>query len=158
MKYILLIFTLLLASCSTKNYDTTETKIITIRSPKLKFSDIGYVRISDKKMELELFIAGKSIQKFTLNHLICTSNGCISKNAFNEEYLNKNYPSEILQNILLKHQIYDGKNIQKKDGGFEQFIVDDNVEITYRVDSHGVYFRDTKNSIIFQIKDLTNEH
>ena len=154
MKQILLIFDLLFSACSTKNYETTKTKIITIKSPKIKFSDVGYVRSSKNKIELELFIAGKSIQTFTLNHVICTNSGCMSKSAFNEEYLNKNYPSDILQNIILAQPIYDGKNIQKKDGGFEQFIADDGVEITYRVDSNGVYFRDKKNSIIFQIKDL----
>lgn len=154
MKQILLIFALFFSACSTKNYETTETKIITIKSPKIKFSDVGYVRSSNNKIELELFIAGKSIQKFTLNHVICTNSGCMGKGAFNEEYLNKSYPSDILQNIILAQPIYGGKNIQKKDSGFEQFITDVGVEITYRVDSNGVYFRDKKNSIIFQIKDL----
>ena len=154
MKQILLIFALLFSACSTKNYEFTETKIITIKSPKIKFSDVGYVRNSNNKIELELFIAGKSIQTFTLNHVICTNSGCMSKSAFNEEYLNKNYPSDILQNIILSQPIYGGKNIQKKDGGFEQVITESGVEITYRVDLNGVYFRDKKNSIIFQIKDL----
>jgi len=153
MKYIPLIFTLLFSACSIKNYEYTQTKIITIKSPKIKFSDLGYLRNSDETIELELFIAGRSIEKISVNHLICTSEGCMSKRGFNEDYLNGAYPDDILQNILLAHSIYDKKNLTKTAEGFEQHIKEESVDIVYRVDSHSVYFKDRKNSIIFKIKD-----
>ena len=71
MKYILIAFALLFTACSTKNYEITQTKIIIIKSPKLKFADLGYIRNSDQSIELELFTAGKAIEKITVNHLIC---------------------------------------------------------------------------------------
>ncbi|MBW6488660.1 hypothetical protein [Sulfurimonas sp.] len=155
MKYILLIFTLLFFSaCSIKNYEHTQTKIITIKSPKMKFSDAGYLRNSSDAIELELFMAGKNIEKISVNHLICTSGGCMSKSGFNKEYLNGAYPDDTLQNILLSRAIYGGANLSKTPDGFSQSIKNEHVDISYKVDSSGVYFKDRKNSIIFNIKDI----
>lgn len=154
MKYILLIFTLFFSACSIKNYEHTQTKIITIKSPKIKFSDAGYLRNSSDAIELELFMAGKNIEKITVNHLICTSEGCMSKSSFNKEYLNGAYPDDTLQNILLSQAIYGGVNQSKTADGFSQSIKDEHVDIRYKVDSSGVYFKDRKNSIIFNIKDI----
>ena len=153
MKYILLIFTLLFSACSIKNYENTQSKLIIIKSPKIKFADLGYIRNSDKAVELELFVAGKVIEKFSIKHLICVSDGCMSKSGFNKDYLNKAYPDEILQNILLGHEIYDGKNRLKTSDGFEQNIEDENVNIIYKVSSNAIFFKDRKNAIIFKIKD-----
>ena len=153
MKYILFVFILVFSACSTKDYEITQTKIIVIKSPKIKFSDLGYIRNSGQNIELELFIAGKCIESIKVNHLICTGEGCMSKSGFNEDYLNSAYPDDTLGNILLSRAIYDGKNIQKTADGFEQNIKDDFVDILYKVDSQTTFFKDKKNRIIFKIKD-----
>ncbi|MCK4974689.1 MAG: hypothetical protein KAR81_05510 [Sulfurimonas sp.] len=157
MKYILLIFILIFTACSSRSYEKTETKIIIIKSPKIKFADLGYVRNSDEKIELELFIAGKCIETITVNHLICVSEGCMSKSGFNEDYLNEAYPDDTLQNILLARPIYDGKDLQKTADGFEQHVQNQHVDISYRVDSHVTFFKDRKNNIIFKIKDTSGQ-
>ncbi len=157
MKYILLIFTLFFSACSVKNYEHTQTKIITIKSPKIKFSDAGYLRNSEKIMELELFMAGKCIEKITVNHLICVSDGCMSKSGFNKDYLNSAYPDDTMENMLLSHAIYGGKNLTKTDGGFEQHIKDENVDIVYKVEPYAIYFKDTKNNIIFKMRDTDEQ-
>ena len=154
MKYLLVIVVLFFTACSVKNYKTTQTKIIIIKSPKIKFADIGYVRNSDKEIELELFMAGKVIKKITINHLICTHDGCMSKGEFNKEYLHFSYPDDILQNILLGRNIYGGKEKIKTDNGFEQKIKTQHVQIIYKVDPHAIMFKDIKNNIIFKIKDI----
>ena len=153
MKYILLTFIILFTACSTKNYEITKTKIVIIKSPQIKFSDLGYLRNTNKDIELELFMAGKSIQKISINHLICVSDGCMSKSGFNKDYLNENYPDSILQNILLAKPIYDGKNLEKTQEGFIQHINSLHVEIVYKVTQNQVFFKDKKNHIIFKIKD-----
>ncbi|DAB28694.1 MAG: hypothetical protein A2513_10405 [Sulfurimonas sp. RIFOXYD12_FULL_33_39] len=153
MKYILLTALLFFSACSVKNYEQTQTKIITIKSPKIKYSDAGYLRNSGKILELELFIAGKSIEKITVNHLICTSEGCMSKSGFNKDYLHVSYPDDTMQNMLLSHVIYDGKNLTKTADGFEQHVKNEDVDIVYKVDARSVYFKDRKNGIIFKIKD-----
>ena len=143
-KYILVVLTLFFSACSIKNYERTQTKIIIIKSPKIKFADIGYVRNSDKAVELELFFAGQAIEKISVNHLVCTDEGCMSKRGFNEDYLNAAYPEEIMQNILLGAEIYDGENRVKTEDGFEQKIENKNVNIIYKVNSKQIYFKDRK--------------
>jgi gamma-glutamylcysteine synthetase len=114
---------------------------------------LGFVRNDGNHIELELFIAGKSVQEITINHLICVDDGCMSKSGFNKEYLNESYPDDILQNILLGQTIYDAKELVKTADGFEQQIKDVHVEIAYKVTPHVIEFKDKKNRIIFIIKD-----
>jgi len=154
MKYILLVFTLFFSACSIKNYEHVQSKLIIIKSPKLKFADLGYLRNTKRAVELELFVAGKAIEKFSINHLVCIDKGCMSKSSFNEEYLNAAYPDDLLQNILLGYEIYDAKNRVNTLDGFEQNIEDENVNILYKISINTVYFKDTKNKILFKIKDI----
>jgi hypothetical protein len=153
MKYLALIFILVFSACSTKNYEHTQTKIVIIKSPKIKFSDLGYLRNSDDSVELELFMAGKAMQKIAINHLICVNEGCMSKSAFNKEYMSEYYPDDTIQSILLAKPIYEGKNLEKTSKGFVQKISDENVDILYRVTQKQIFFKDRKNRIIFKIKE-----
>ncbi|MDY0234292.1 MAG: hypothetical protein RBS11_09695 [Sulfurimonas sp.] len=153
MKYLLIVFALIFSACSVKNYEITQTKVIIIKTKKLKFADLGYIRNTEDSIELELFVASKAIEKISINHLICTSEGCMTKSSFNKEYLHKSYPSDILQNILLANAIYNGKNRVQTESGFEQKIADEDVDIIYRVNENETFFKDMKNSIIFKIKD-----
>jgi hypothetical protein len=143
----------LLSACSIKNYEQTQTKIIIMKTKLLRFSDLGYIRNSGEAVELELFVAGKSLFKASINTLVCTQDGCMSKSAFNEEYLNAAYPDSILQNILLSSSIYNGENRVQTEDGFEQNIVSSDVDIIYRVSHHETYFKDRKNKILFKIKE-----
>ncbi len=153
MRYIFLFFIIIFSACSTKNYEVTQAKIIIIKSPKLKFADIGYVRNSGSSIEVELFSAGTAIEKITINHLICTTKGCMSKSGFNEDYLNTSYPDDMLQNIFLAKSIYNSKNMVRTKYGFQQKIKDKYVDIIYKVDAKVTYFKDRKNKIILKIKD-----
>lgn len=157
MKLFLLIITLFLSACSIKNYEQTNAKIIIIKSPQLKFADLGFIRNSGDAVEIELFTAGKSVKKIELNHLICVDEGCMSKSAFNKEYLNQYYPDELLQNIVLGHAIYHVENRVIISNGFEQKIVSENVNIMYKVTDEIIYFKDKQNNILIKIKDIGHE-
>ncbi len=154
MKYFLLIFIFLLSACSIKNYEHTAAKIVIIKSPKLKFSDLGYIRHTNDAIELELFFAGHVYKKITINHLICVDNGCMSKSSFNEEYLSQYYPSSLLQNIILGKAIYEGKNILEQNDGFMQEIKNLHVDIKYKVNAKEIYFKDRYNHILIKIKEV----
>ena len=143
-----------MSGCSLKNYKHEESKIIIIKTPKLKFSDLGYIRHNGDDVEMELFMAGVSVQKIDINHLICVKEGCMLKSNFNKEYLNANYPSNLLQNILLSREIYSGQNRTQTPMGFEQTIQNDDVDIIYKVNTKSTFFKDKKNKIIFKIKDI----
>jgi len=148
--FIIFIFT----GCSLKNYEHSEAKVIIIKSPKIKFADVGYIRHTDKNIGLELFSAGHLIQKIEINHLICLNNGCMTKSGFNEDYLYYEYPSDIMQNIILGQPIYNSKRLEKTKNGFSQIIRDGGVRIKYIVTNSSIYFKDKKNKILIKIKDF----
>jgi len=154
MKYFLIFFLFFFSACSFKNYEQTKSKIIIIKSPKIKFADIAYIRNTNNSIELELFVAGNAVESISINHLICTSKGCTTKSRFNTEYLHRSYPDDILQNILLGHSIYESQNKIKTQDGFEQDIKNENVDIIYKVRNNQIFFKDKKNKIIFKIKDI----
>jgi len=154
MKYFLVVFVLFLSACSIKNYEHTSAKIVIIKSPKIKFSDIGYIRHTDDAIELELFFAGRVYKKIDINTLICVDNGCMTKSSFNEKYLSKYYPTSLLQNIILGKKIYDGVNSTKQNDGFIQQIKDLHVNIKYRVNAKEIYFKDVYNHILIKIKGV----
>ena len=154
MKYILIIFTLFFSACSIKEYKHTASKLIIIKSPKIKFADLGYVRSSGTAIELELFMAGKSIKKVEINKLICVDEGCMTRGGFNEDYLHYSYPDNLFQHIVLGLPIYDDANLEKTEDGFIQKIKNEDVDIKYKVNHKQIFFKDKKNKIIFKIKEL----
>ena len=154
MKHSLLLFLLFFSACSIKHYEHSNSKILIIKSPQLKFSDLAYIRHSDDAVEAELFIAGKSIKKIAINYLVCVDEGCMSRSKFNAEFLNKAYPDRLLQNILLGLPIYDAKNRVKTINGYRQEIETKDVNILYKVNAKTIYFKDRKNSILIKIKDI----
>jgi len=154
MKYLLLFLTLFFSACSIKNYERNETKVIILKSPKIKFADTGYIRSTDKSIALEMFVAGQRVETIEINHLICIKSGCMSKSGFNAEYLHSSYPRDLLQNVLLGRVIYEGKNLVRTPEGFEQMIESSDVDIVYKKTVQQIYFKDRKNKILLKIKDL----
>ena len=154
MKYIIFFFTLFLFSaCSLKVYEKTQSKIITIKTKKFRFSDLGYVRSASSGVELELFAAGKSLFKVEISNFICTDEGCLRKKSFNEEYLSKHYPENLLQNVILGKAIYEARNLEKNSYGFSQNISNETVDISYSVAFDEIYFKDRANNILIKIRD-----
>ena len=155
MRYFTLsLFLLLLSACSFKNYEHSNSKILTIKSPQLKFSDLAFIRHSGDDVEAELFIAGHSIKKIAINYLVCVDEGCMSRSTFNEEFLNTAYPDNLLQNVLLGSPIYEGENRVRTVDGYEQNIETEDVNILYKVNAQAIYFKDRKNKILIKIKDI----
>lgn len=154
MKYIISFFIILFFSaCSTKVYEKTESKVITIKTKQLRYSDLGYVRSGLDGVELELFTVGKSLFKVEIGNSVCTNEGCMSKKSFNKEFLNEHYPENMLQNVILGKAIYKAINLQKNKFGFSQKITTEAVDISYIVGDGEIYFKDKKNKILIKIRD-----
>ena len=156
MRFFLLVsFVLLMGGCSIKEYTQTKSKLLTLKTKKLRFSDLAYLRNSGDALEVELFVAGHVFKRLTLNHLICISDeGCITKSRFNKEFLSTAYPNDLLGEVFLGKPIYNGKNLQKTSYGFMQTIDDEAVKILYKVSQQQIYFKDKKNHILIKIKEL----
>ena len=150
---------LLFGGCMAKPYVQTDAATIILKSPKLKFADVGYVRSNEELVALELFSAGQAVAKIEVEKLICIEGeGCMRKSRFNAEYLSQKYPDTLLENILRSRPIYKGKNLVRDDEGFEQRIVNDEVDIRYTVRPGTIYFKDRKNSVLIKIKKQKEKH
>jgi hypothetical protein len=148
------IIAFLFSGCSTKNFSQKQTKIVVIKSPYLKFNDIGYIKKDAQAVELDLYSAGVSVERISIDNLICTKNGCMPKGMFNSRYLSSAYPDDIMQNILLAKPIFNGEALTKTNNGFVQKIHNQHVAILYRVTPKEVFFKDRKNRILVKLKDL----
>lgn len=155
MKYLFALFFILFTGCATKSFEQTQSKIFIIKSPQIKFADLGFLRYGGEHIQLELFSAGKVVQRIDINHLVCVNEGCMSKSAFNADYLSPHYPSDTLAQILLGRAIFEKEGYKKTDEGFEQRLINADVNIIYRVTSQEIYFKDKLNNIIIKIKETT---
>ncbi len=152
----LVVLFLFFVGCSTKETVQKESWVVLIKSPKLKFNDIGYILRNGESVELQLYSAGNAVESFSVNHLICTQSGCMRKSSFNAEYLSSAYDGDLLKDLLMRRPIFDGKNLQKSKNGFEQHLISDAYDITYRVNADSLYFKDRKNRILFKLKKTGN--
>lgn len=146
---------LVISGCSTKHYSVSEPKIITIKSPKLKFADVGYIRHEGEAVEVELFTAGVAVEKISIDEKVCVSAGCMSEEEFIREYLSAEYPADTLRRILLGEPIFNGINTGEQCGGAKtQYIRNEKMDIVYRLKNDMTYFKDRTNGLIIKIEDL----
>lgn len=151
MKIVFLSLLFLFAGCSIKNYEINESKIIVIRSAQLKYADLGYIRSSGNALKIDLYEMGNLVKSIEINNMICVDDGCMLKSSFNKEYLSGHYPSDILENVILGKQIYEGKNLRRTDDGFSQDIKNEYVDIHYEVKNGDIRFKDRRNWILMKI-------
>lgn len=151
---------LFLGGCTTKHYSISSPKVITIKSPKLKFSDTGYIRYEADAVEVELFTAGIAIEKISIDDKVCVSAGCMSEEVFVKEYLYEKYPRDTMRRILQGEPIFGGIGKDKTcDGALFQFIRNDDMDIMYRRKGNEIFFKDRLNGLMIKINDIedTNE-
>ena len=114
---------------------------------------MGYVRSNEDLIALELFTAGQPVGKFEIEKMVCVEGeGCLRKSSFNEEYLNGHYPDTLMEDVLRGVPIYEGLNLSKDEHGFKQNILDEHVDIKYKVSKKQIYFKDRQNGILIKIK------
>ncbi len=157
MKYFFLALIIVMSGCSTKEYISNTPKLLILKTPKIKFSDIAYIHKNNESVKVDLYMAGQVVKSIEIARLICVSKeGCISKSLFNKLYLNSAYPDTIMKNLFLSRPIYKGINLHSTQEGFIQEVNDSEVSIQYTVTPHATVFRDRKNHILIKIKDIAN--
>ncbi len=155
MKYIVaLVFVLLFNSCSKLEVIKSNTYLITIKTDKIKFNDYGFVKHTSKSVILELYEAGMLLKQIKVyDDEICVEEGCVSQQRFYKEFFNsKDYPDQILNNIINHHEILDGLDRVQTADGFEQIIKNDKYNLIYKVSKNSVYFKDRKRKNLIKIK------
>lgn len=146
---------LIMAGCSSKHYEVSEPKIITLKTPKIKFSDTGYIRHDENSVEVELFTAGVAVEKISIDEQVCVSAGCMSEERFVKEYLNQDYPTDTMRRVLLGQDIFSGKGSSEMCNGTKyQYIRNEEMDIVYRRKADEIYFKDRLNGLLIQLKEI----
>jgi hypothetical protein len=146
-------FILLLSGCGARPFVQTDAATIIMKTPKIKFADTGYIRSNEDLVALELFSAGQAVGKFEIENMVCVEGeGCMRKSSFNAEYLSAKYPDTLMENILRSKPIYDRQNLVENEHGFTQIIIDEYVDIKYKVTDRQIYFKDRENRVLIKIK------
>lgn len=129
----------------------SKAYVVVFKTPKWRFADTGYIRSGDGVAELEVFETGQRILRLQVQNLVCVEDeGCLSKSAFNAEYLSAAYPDDMFYHLLRGEPIMHKQNLVRTDDGFGQRIG----EIVYRVSAKEIYFKDRARGILIKFKRL----
>ncbi len=157
-KIILTITILLVGGCSGKNIvqeKNQESAFIILKTPKIKYADMGFIYRGDSFTKVEIYQMGQPIMRLTINGMnICLSTlKCMEKRDFNREMLIASYPDTLLENIFRGKPIFKGKNLKKESNGFTQNIEKKGkYSIKYKVNGDNKIFHDIRNHIKIEVR------
>jgi hypothetical protein len=156
MRYIQTLFILwvslfFLSACAPTQYKKSESALILIKTKKLKYADLGYIRRNADEVRADLFIAGTLVQSIEIKNLVCVNEGCMTKSSFNEDYLHPSYPDDLMLNVLLARPIFDRASMKITDTGFIQKLKSPEYNIVYKIENEKIYFKDRLNKILIKI-------
>ena len=151
----LAIFTIFTACIGVKP-KKEESSFIVLKTPKIRYADMGFITASSTDVKVEIYGAGQPLMKLEIGGLnICMSTfECMEKKTFNEKVLNGSYHKDTLENIFRAEPIFNGEKIEKhKDGSFSQKLTKEGVyDISYRVNQKERVFRDKFNKILIKVR------
>jgi hypothetical protein len=136
------------------NKSNSKSYVTTFKTQKFAFSDTGFMRNQDGIIDLQILALGKPLLKLKIADDVCVDHHCRTKEEFNMNYLNENYPPNLINNVLTSQPIFNGQNMKKTTNGFMQRIKDPRYDIKYKITPGSVYFKDLKNGIIIKLREL----
>ena len=153
----LMLFGLLFTSCGEKKYDKQESIMLLFKTKVFKHNDLAFLYQNADTVKLEVYSNGQAGASLTLNNSsVCLSFlECMSNKRFNAYALHKDYPEQILINILRGRPIFSGQDRSQIRNGFTQKIVKKGkYAIDYKVLNDEIVFSDTINNIVIKVKRL----
>jgi hypothetical protein len=145
-----------LTACTGKDAKKQESAFIVMKTKTIKFADMGFIYSSSAGVKVEVYAAGQPLVDLDINSQnICLSLlKCMDKEQFNEDVLVADYPVTLLENIFKSKPIFNEKNLEKIEGGFEQKITKEGIyDISYSVVSGKRIFRDKINKILIKVRE-----
>jgi hypothetical protein len=108
---------------------------VSMKTKKFSFSDTGFLVKYSDKIRLNVLAMGKPVLDLKIMHSddICVGSLCNSKHGFNQSFLVGEYPDTLIENVLNKRPIFNGKNLIKTKSGFLQKLTTDSYDIKYQV-------------------------
>jgi hypothetical protein len=146
----------LFVGCTGKNAKKQESAFIVMKTKTIKFADMGFIYSNSSGVKVEIYATGQPLVDLNINsENICLSLlKCMDKEQFNDQVLSAHYPTTLLENIFKSEAIFEEKNLEKIEGGFEQRIKKEGTyDITYSVVSGKRVFRDKINKILIKLSD-----
>lgn len=144
MKKIFIFFLLLFFSaCALKNQEYPSQKMkVVFNTPAIKINDFGFLKKENKALNLEVYKLGQAFFKLKIREDVCLNSVCYSKTVFNQKFFKNTYYEDILKDILEAKSLWNGKNIEKTQCGFNQKLNSTNYEIFYEVCDNKISFFD----------------
>jgi len=144
-------------ACTGKNTQLQESIFITMKTEKVKFSDMGFLYRGDSTVKVEIYATGQPLLDLEINgENICLSLfECMDKKDFNQEILSQYYPETLLENLFRAKPIFNGMNLENQEEGFTQKIFEkDQYDISYSVVRDNRVFRDKINKILIKVRKV----
>jgi len=153
VSFLVLIF---LSGCAMKQeIISSETYVITIKNKQIALSDTGFINQGKDYTNVQIFSAGSVLFNLEMmGNNICLDGRCMDKLAFNQQFFQDEHYAGLMQEIIAKQPIYEGKNLHQTSNGFEQELEFTNSHLVYKVEGSNLTFRDTKNGILMRLKPL----
>ena len=154
--YIGLMALLFFSGCAVKkDITSSETYVITIKNKQIALSDTGFINRGKDYINVQIFSAGNVLFNLEMSgNDICLEGRCLDKLAFNQQFFQVEHYADLMQNIIERKPLYDGKNVRQTPAGFEQELSLPNSHISYKVEGLNTSFRDTKNGVLIRLKPL----
>ena len=114
---------LLFQGCSQKQVQHSNSAIILIKTPKIKFYDTGFITKYKDYTHLQIFNFGNVVLDLKVyeNEICRKTFECLNNKEFNKKYLSKEYENNFLQKLLLKKNV---NFIDKKNNIYIKIIKD----------------------------------
>ena len=132
----------------------SQSYVATLKTKKFAYSDAAFMQEENGVIDLQILSAGKPLVTLKISSDVCVDHNCISKEEFNHDYLSSAYPADLINNVLTKRPIFEGRNLKRITNGFMQKIYGPDYKIKYKTTPGSIYFRDLKNGIVIKLRRL----
>jgi len=133
-----------------------ESAFIVLKTPKVKYADMGFIKNNSYVLNIEMYAAGQPLVNIEVNgNNVCMSSlKCMSKKDFNKEVLSEYYPETLLEDVFRAKPIFEKEGYKESSDGFVQKInKESQYNISYKVTSKTRIFRDTINKILIKVRE-----
>ncbi|WP_456322698.1 hypothetical protein [Hydrogenimonas sp.] len=145
---------LLLSGCATHYYAPPKPALIVIKSPALKFADMGFLYRGKKWVKVEVYASGHALFTLKVGKRICVDGKCMNESDFYKRYFGAQYPPGTLLAIFSRQPIFDNEGLLKANGkNIQRIFKEDRFDIIYTFDDTSVRFKDKINHILIKIKE-----
>ena len=154
-RVFLSLLVLFVAGCSYRpDVTLSQSVALTIKTPDIRISDVGFFRANDNYINVQVFTAGTLALDLQIHENICLNGPCFDKLSFNRRFLKDEHYPMIMEEILRGKPIYEKRGLKMTEDGFEQRLHVKAREILYSVNSIEIIYRDKANHVLIKIKKL----